>query len=733
MDNVIIIIEDDMKKQTAVEELTIMEAIDLLSSATELDEKELRAQMKKIEAGEEVLRLMYWLDLSDAEKSVTNIKHTLRTLKRYLEYYYTEERGALKEGTTQRAISAMMSLAKEAVKRLDKCRFIFDGVSISGLKEYRDLQEFYLKRIVNYIQSQAEDTVWQDGWGDKPSDLSDLKRRGLKGLEMVKKDRDYELFYILKEDGSAFFDRSLMRHLRLVTDFEENLVEIKTLDPLTKITLLHDKDTYASARQIRNDIAYDLNAFYDVARLKGQEALVSDLNNASMALMLASNPRNLMQNTSGKSCVGYFNDFQLYLRKILASTDYARLISSPVDQDNHLMQNVLNLAHSLTYAFFMRVGHREEALAFIYGLIAKSKKPQNTSHFSLWNHLLEVHEEIYSLLKHFPSGPLFKALDVFHPDDDFHGFDPVAQNNMPSKSFVISFRNFHIDCMRLPTPTRQRYIQKAEVTGEFQAYLRQVASHKRGDQHLLINLQDRTSWEEYARCEALENIQHKAEFANNLVVVTLPKYTDFYFQSDAYLKVNAAEDFLSLVLEQVKSGEECGFYFPETFSLKKAVKFTKEALPVIHKTFFASKNVLSRKNRLDFIEIFYYFLTLKIIEEVQPHSLSFTCKDAVDVGASTLSGFYAFLKLMSRSYDWQADEKDFLIWMLFAPALSMRERVIDLQRLSRTVSALSCVSAEMEASRTAALKACSALFDYPIFDEVSVFAPDASFDEKTES
>ncbi|MCB1108786.1 MAG: hypothetical protein KDK44_03940, partial [Chlamydiia bacterium] len=520
--------------------------------------------------------------------------------------------------------------------------------------------------------------------------------------------------------GTSFFNRDLLRHLRLVTDFDESLVEIQSIDPLTKIVLLHDKEMFASAKQIRADVTHDLNQFYKDAMNHRDLPLVSDLNSACMALMLASNPRHLMGTSFGKPCVSYFADFQMYLRQILTSTNYLQLISNPIDPDDHINQNILHLSHGLAYAFFNRLGHREEALSFIYGLIAKSDQKQSGS---LWNHIIDIHEEIYGLLKAFPNGPLFKALDVFQPGADFRGFDPIAQGNLPSKTYVVSFRNFHTDCLRMPSPTAQRYIQKAEITQEFQAFIRQLASHKRGDQHLIINLQDRTSWEEHARCEALEKAQGYAELANNLVVVTLPKYTDFYHQSDIYLQVSNADDFLSLVLEQVKSGEECGFFFPSTFPLKQAVAFTEKALPIIHKLFFASKNTLTRKNRLDFLEIFYHLLTLKIIEEIQPHSLSFTCKDAVDVGAATSAGFYAFLKLMSRSYDWQEDEKDFLVWMLFGPALSVRERTIDLQRLSRTVSALSSISAELEINREKVLKACAPLYEFPLFNEVSVFKP----------
>ncbi len=707
-------------KKTAIEELTIMEAVDAMSGMAELDPNELKENLLKVKKGEEPLRLHYWLDLRDPDKTVANIKHTFNTVYRYLEYFYKEDRASLQEAPTQRGIQAMMAIAKEAVVVMDSCSFALNDQKISALPEYQKLQNYYLGKIVTFIQERQEDSEWQEEWGTGPGQLGEIKRVGLKDLEIVKKDRDYELFFIRKEDGTAFFNRDLLRHLRLVTEFDESLVKVQQLDPLTKITLLHDKEMFASAKQIRGDITYDLNQFYKDAMSYRDLPLVADLNSACMALMLASNPRHLMGNTTAKPCVSYFADFQMYLRKILTSIDYIQLISNPIDPEDHLNQNILHLAHGLAYSFFNRLGHREEALSFIYGLLAKSdKKPTG----SLWNQILDVHEEIYGLLKAFPNGPLFKALDVFQPGADYHGFDPIAQGNLPSKTYVVSFRNFHIDCLRLPTPTSQRYIQKAEITQEFKAFLRQLASHKRGDQHLIINLQDRTSWEEHARAHALEQAQGFAELSNNLVVMTLPKHTDFYHQSDMYLQTNSADDFISLILEQVKSGEECGFFFPKAFPLTKVVAFTNKALPLIHKLFFGTKNVLSRKNRLDFLEIFYNFLTLKIIEEIQPHSLSFTCKDAVDIGAAASAGFYAFLKLMSRSYDWREDEKDFLIWMLFGPALSVRERTIDLHRLSRTVSALSCVSAELEVGREKVLKACGTLYEFPLFKEVSVFKP----------
>jgi len=61
------------------------------------------------------------------------------------------------------------------------------------------------------------------------------------------------------------------------------------------------------------------------------------------------------------------------------------------------------------------------------------------------------------------------------------------------------------------------------VIEEFKGFLRHIEMKKGVEKHLLFNLQDRTSWEEHARCQALEDLEHHAEFNNQLVVVTLPK------------------------------------------------------------------------------------------------------------------------------------------------------------------------------------------------------------------
>ncbi len=111
---------------------------------------------------------------------------------------------------------------------------------------------------------------------------------------------------------------------------------------------------------------------------------------------------------------------------------------------------------------------------------------------------------------------------------------------------------------------------------------------------------------------------------------------------------------------------------------------------------------------------------LKLIEDFNPDTLSFTCKDAVDTGAAASAEMFAFLRMMNDASHWSKEEKDFLLWMLYAPALSVRERAIDIQRLNRMTSALAIVGAEVEAHYHETVAACSKLYKLPFFKGLKV-------------
>src|SRR5205085_7426129 len=134
-----------------------------------------------------------------------------------------------------------------------------------------------------------------------------------------------------------------------------------------------------------------------------------------------------------------------------------------------------------------------------------------------------------------------------------------------------------------------------------------------------------------------------------------------------------------------------------------------KCIEAIHELFFQNKNVLTRGNREAFIEIFTQFLILKCIDILEPDFVSFTCKDANDVGMAESALFYGFVKLLYSDFT-KKEAQDFLRWLLYMPALVHRERAIDSERLARAIGALEKVDETMAERGKDVVKGMSGLF-----------------------
>jgi len=427
-----------------------------------------------------------------------------------------------------------------------------------------------------------------------------------------------------------------------------------------------------------------------------------------MALFIAANPRYLIQNTVGKSCLDYFDDFHQFLRRAMNTFEYNRWIAYPAEGNDKKSSTLLSLTHSLCRSFFERVGGiKQESIGLIYRTMRRGSEVETKKMLkgeSLWNQFLLEDENLRSLLSKFPNGPLFKTLDFIRENHEevISAFDPISQKNLPLKLYQMEGGEHFIDFLRIPSPTKQSLIHKVEIIEEFQGFLRSLDSKKK--KHLIINLQDRTSWREYARSRSLENFQKNAEFSENLFVFSLPKDTDFYYQNHEYLNMNRYDDFIHAFQMQLKKPEECGYYFPSIFPSSELNSFAEKVFPLIHTWFFHQKEILTRRNREDFIEIFYQFLILKILDFLEPNSVSFTCKDAIDTGAAESSIFYGFLKLLTGDFS-KKEEQNFFLWLLYTPALFIRERAIDPERLHRVLSCLEKVDMSISVNKAKIVKA----------------------------
>lgn len=713
------------------EELTILEAVDNLSAMADLDvqgaAQEVPPEEEAALEAEEKYKRLQLLNPKHTEENREVIKQTFRVIRNYLQHVYEKEQSDLEDPETQKGINAIMVLAGEAAQKVGKFTSIFKGThekEATGLKEFQELQQFYMSKIMKKFQQSLEsEEAWQAEWGEVEEDFLDIQRRGLKDLETVRRDKEYDLFYIQKEDGRPFFNRNLLRHIKLVGDFDELISDPTGEDPFLRVKIIQDRGVHQFAKEIMRSLIPYLDEFFKDAMRHKEKPLVSTLNKAIMGLMLAANPRNLMQNTIGKCALNYYMDFQIYLRMALSSEEYRKLLAFPPPEEDHFWHSLLRLIHAICGQFFVRLENRREEIELVHRLIRRGQQKKRSaeihgSAISIWNNLLDEDDQIRNLLKYYPNGPLFKTLDAFREGSEKIGFDPILQNNMPSQLFSVAMEDLHLSCLKIPSPTHQEFINRATVIPEFSGFIRSLKS--RGQKHLLINLQDRTSWHEHSRCIALEELQNQEPYTKFITVITLPKNTDFYFQNEDYQHLNQADLFLEQFKEQIASGEECGFYFPPKIKKETITEFTKKALKMIHQVFFAQKDVLTRKNRLDFIEIFYLFLTMHFILEEKPDTISFTCKDAIDTGAAQNAAFFAFSRMLSSDQPWTADEKDFLTWLLFCSALIVRERCIDAQRLHRTISSLALMNAELETKRHAIMEQIHALYGARIFKKMKV-------------
>ena len=110
----------------------------------------------------------------------------------------------------------------------------------------------------------------------------------------------------------------------------------------------------------------------------------------------------------------------------------------------------------------------------------------------------------------------------------------------------------------------------------------------------------------------------------------------------------------------------------------------------VHQLFFNSKNVLTREQRMNFIEIVYSFLELKVLDLLKPDLFSFLCKDGIDVGSVASAQFYAFLKLISNEQISDRDQQH-IDTILYAPAMLLRERIVLPERFHRMINVLKII------------------------------------------
>ncbi len=690
----------------------LLEALETLTSIADLDLESEDGIVEKdhliVDGNKFHYRTFEWQGSGDEVEPDALLKKTFNTILKYLrEYCDKEHHGFVTDQQSIEGIKSIMVLVGESARKLDKFTNLFHDTKVkrvTGLREYQKLQEFYLTRIARRV-----DTSTLGQWilgiaqGAFPAEAMKPPKSKIEmkhlfvDLESVKKDLDYELFFMRKEDGSHFFNPRLIKNMKLVCDFGDNLKQMKEAgeDHLAHLDLIHDRFVQKSAKSMIKSLEPELSWFYKEASSFKKRDFVTYINQALMALILSSNARHLLEKDPAKCCSEYFLDFQEFLIKALQSAEYQKLMAYPPNKKNNVLCRVIESIHAICYGLFMNMHGYAALQPELQNLLCEGKALFKTplKEKVMSDKIFAGYHAIAELIKKHPFGPLTKVLDTME-DGEWHAFDPLHQENIPQFLFSFELQDAIISVLHLPTPTRQEYLDKATVNEEFKGFLLGMRERDKNNKFLLINLQDRTSWKERARCVALEELQNHPDFVNKLTVVTLSKDSDFYYQENSYSHNNQAKSFMKQFVQQLQE-EDTGFYFPDEVKDLLFPDTAQEMMHHIHRIFFSEKNVLSKGQRQAFIEIFYTFLQLKLLEIIKPAAMSFTCKDAVDSGGAAGVQWLAFLTLLAKEEVEEGDLERMQL-ILHLPSLLVRCRVILPDRFESLMNTVKVIEAARE-------------------------------------
>lgn len=698
-----------MEYQNKQNHLSVIEAVETLSEIADIDlEHEIGISSRQdMNVMDEKLsyRTVHWLIKDESGENLKYIKETFRVILHYLKQFCRTEISYVSNEESLEGIKTIMLLVGEAAKKLDRYTHLFhsaEGKSVTELKEFKKLQDFYQNRIAHKIDEGKLGrwllAISRDALARKKEaklsgkTKSDKTKHVFVDLDSVKKDTEYELFYIRKEDGTRFFSPRLLRNLKLVSDFGSYFGVENKEDPLHEISDWLDEHFEMAALSILREMNNLRDRFFKEAFQHKENYLVQAIGNCFMALTLAAKARHTTQNHFQKHSSKYFEDFQMFLREALQSREYTKLITYPPSKKDILgscLTVVINALSSCLYLHGVNLSVLSNGFENLRQLIEVNLNAEQKEEKLFWKRLNNEYAALSRLLKNHQNNPLIKILDNLYEAGHLK-FDPLIQKTLQNRLFKLNFDQKKIVDVRFGSPTIQEYINHSTINHEFKALLRSCQSEANPQNLLIINLQDRTSWREYYRCLCLESLQHQDEIGDSLTVVSLARDTDFYHQLPPYDHDNKAEVFIKHFKEHF-GDETSGYYVP--YELKENISngFINGLIHAIHKLFFGHKNMLLREHRLNFIELFDVLLILKLIEITNPDYMTLLCKDGVDASIVENALLVCFLKLINDPQG--LDEADYkrLNLMIHAPALLVRERVILQERFGRFVNVLKAI------------------------------------------
>jgi len=611
--------------------------------------------------------------------------HTMKgALVSILEYLRKLKMGDFEHVEGYEGAHTVMELVEKAVKKTDLLLKTEknDALSIKKFREYIDLKMYfrqYLARdlgegVIQKWLSKISKGIEQKRYKDQPVDFS--SKYMFVDLERVQKDRDYDLFYIRKEDGSRFFSSQLLKSMKLVYDVQqgEKHKEQKN-DYYTDLDEWKEKRNHLLAAKLHSLLGTPIQQFF--SQVDRELPTVKKLSQAFMALMLASLPKK--QASASK----YLRDFYRIFGEVLSSSAYQRVIKKdPLvfsEEEKIFVEIIIRICRAIMVQIPFPLEMREK----IEEIAQKSVSDKLFS-----EQIKEIHGQMLHIEKHHIGLIIEQTLKDFE-EGDCNSFDPLQKGNIPEVLFTLYRGNQATKIVRSPLPIVQSMIQKAFISDLFSGYLLGGFFGIFETKHLMISSLNSTLWKDYARASSLQKLVESPKGKEYLFILTLPKQSDFYEQKGPYASVEDAENFFELFAEQLTT-EGTGYAIPEKMRKIFSSSWALNLLRAVWDVFLKKEKTLNVKKRMLCIDIVYLLLALKACEVFRPTAMNFQNSDGLD--ASLVDAvLLASLTAAINGLELASEQKSCLLGELFLPGLMLRSRGVYAYEMKRGIEVLEVI------------------------------------------
>lgn len=606
-----------------------------------------------------------WKKLSKG-RTPDELSEVLHTALEYLKGHVSSEDKLTKKS---QQVLAVILAAVAKIDAFSQSDYAKGYDRLSELKEYQALKTFALKTNREFKEG---------------------KKEFLDHLDIVKNDEYYELFSILKADGTKYYSSLLSEELK--EGFDLALLEDadSSLAPVLSFNEMQDADLQDFALHCIERLKEPVNQFLKLSFTgqKGEVALM--LRKALMALMLTSSKKNSLLNIPAKACIYYFKDFLHFLRQVISHSVFTELLRSKKCSKEE--EQLVRVACALCYHLHLRQPADHAKFSIIQDLIERgAKRVQNREAHAHWIDELGQNIAFFrSELDHYVHGPLIKVWDFLQRLHEDVIFDPWALGNYASELAKIDLgsKKEHCVLLRLPAPTLQSHINRAVIAPEFVAFLHFDPYHS----HLLIDLNDPSAEFEKARSETLSFESEKGKYREQLSYLNLPCASEFYEQEGKAAGYTTAKQFISAFNRFIDKGP---FNPSKKLDGHLDAKQMKAELKWIHETLYAGKEALSIKERRAFIDLFYLLVGLNSVRHLKPSSFSFTDKDGIDK-AAVFEGLALYVNAQIEQKNMAALLKQ-LYEIVFEVPMVNRERALGFKACERLLFALRVIEPNVQA------------------------------------